>query len=440
MQPHPAAIRSMQRFSARIAPAEWYHYRMQSAGLAASLLLALTAASAAPAQAHRAAPSAHAAAAEPTGPTAVFDTSAGRMICRLFTKEAPVTTANFITLVNGTKDWTDGAGVPQHAKPFYDATQVIGVSDGASMGNREIVGQGTAGPGTPPEKTGLGLDRAGRLVATVKDGTQNASAIVVLDHADLEYEKRAVVFGQCDDASAKVAGEIAHTLLSADNRPLHPIVLRRVVLVEPGQPLPDPAPPIPGESDLTIAPLPAPAVHAPDPTGPTAIIDTSLGTLTCRLFDKQAPIGVANFIALANGSKPFKNPRTGAEVRGKRFYDGLHFGRVIPDFMIQNNDKALDPEGGANIGFHFANEIAPGLTFDRPGRLAYANAGPDTNSSEFFITEHTMHRLDGSYTIFGQCDDASVKVVDAIARVPRDAKNKPLTPVVIRKITIEPTK
>jgi peptidyl-prolyl cis-trans isomerase A (cyclophilin A) len=109
---------------------------------------------------------------------------------------------------------------------------------------------------------------------------------------------------------------------------------------------------------------------------------------------------------------------------------------VIPDFMIQNADMPGDPSGGADIGFHFGVETVPGLTFDRPGRLAYANAGPDTNQSEFFIAEHPMHRLDGGYTIFGQCDDAGVKVVEAIARVPRDEKNKPLTPVVIRKITI----
>jgi len=78
----------------------------------------------------------------------------------------------------------------------------------------------------------------------------------------------------------------------------------------------------------------------------------------------------------------------------------------------------------------------PGLTFDRPGRLAYANAGPGTNASEFFITEHAVHRLDGNYTIFGQCDDATVKIVEAIARMPRDAHNKPLTPVVIRHVVI----
>jgi peptidyl-prolyl cis-trans isomerase A (cyclophilin A) len=392
------------------------------------------------AQKHRAAPAhatSHAAPVDPTGPVAVLDTSAGRITCRLYDKQAPQTSANFVALVTGAKDWTDAAGVIQHGKPFYDGTQMVGLSDAVEAGDRETLGLGTAGPATTPEKSGLDLQRPGRLVAIVRNGQQNTSAIAILDHADEEYAKRSVVFGQCDEASIAVAAIIAHTLLTGDNRPPHPIVLRRVAIVQQGQPLPDPAPPIPGEAGLTIAPLPAPAIPAPEPTGPTATIETSLGTLTCRLFDKEAPLGVANFIGLATGAKPFKNPRTGVEVKGKHFYDGLTFRRVIPDFMIQQADMPFDPEGGGDIGIHFANEIAPGLTFDRPGRLAYANAGPNTNASEFFLAEHPVHRLDGNYTIFGQCDDASVKVAEAIARVPRDAHNKPLTPVVIRKIQIQ---
>jgi cyclophilin family peptidyl-prolyl cis-trans isomerase len=162
-----------------------------------------------------------------------------------------------------------------------------------------------------------------------------------------------------------------------------------------------------------------------------------MGKLTCRLFSEQAPIGVANFIGLASGTKGWSNPTTHAPAHG-HFYDGLTFRRVIPDFMIQNADYPGDPKGGGDIGVHFDNEIAPGLTFDRPGRLAYANAGPGTNGSQFFITEHASPRLDDNFTIFGQCDDASVKVEAAIARVPRDSHNKPDTPVVIRSIRITP--
>jgi peptidyl-prolyl cis-trans isomerase A (cyclophilin A) len=105
--------------------------------------------------------------------------------------------------------------------------------------------------------------------------------------------------------------------------------------------------------------------------------------------------------------------------------------------MIQNADSPGDPNGGGS-GSQFANEIVPGLSFDRPGRLAYANAGPNTNSSEFFVTEHPIRRLDGNFTIFGQCDDASVQVVEAIARVPRDDKNRPLQRVTIKHVSIAP--
>ncbi len=87
-------------------------------------------------------------------------------------------------------------------------------------------------------------------------------------------------------------------------------------------------------------PMPVSEIPAPEPTGPTAVIDTTMGTLTCRLFDKEAPIGVANFVGLAEGTKPWKNPATHVEMHGKKFYDGLSFRRVIPDFMIQNADLA----------------------------------------------------------------------------------------------------
>jgi cyclophilin family peptidyl-prolyl cis-trans isomerase len=379
----------------------------------------------------------HPATVEPTGPSAVFDTSAGRIVCRLYSKQAPTTAASFIALAQGTKDWADSSGVVQQGKPFYDGTQIFGMVDGVTGGDRTVSGTGSAGAGGTPEKTGLDFDRGGRLIAMVQKGVQSASAFGVLVDPDLEYSKRAVVFGQCDDASVGVVRGISHDLLSTDNRPAHPVVLRKVTIVAEGQPLPAPAGPVPGESGLAVPPLPAPSVSAPEPTGPTAVLETSKGTLTCKLFSKEAPIGVANFVGLAQGTKPFKNPVTHVEVRGKHFYDGLSFARIIPDYMIQNAELPGGVRGG-EIGFKFDNEIVPGLTFDRPGRLAYANAGPGTNASQFFITEYPVHRLDGDYTIFGQCDDASVKVVEDIAHVPRDANNKPLTPVVIKHITIQP--
>jgi len=172
------------------------------------------------------------------------------------------------------------------------------------------------------------------------------------------------------------------------------------------------------------------------PDGPTAVLDTSMGRITCQLYQKQAPLAVANFIGLAEGTKDWKDPKTGQLQHGKRYYDGTIFHRVIPSFMIQGGDPTGTGMGGP--GYKFKNEVDSKLKFDRPGRLAMANAGPDTNGSQFFITELGYDSLNGGYTLFGQCDDASVKVVKAIARVPRNSSDRPNTPVVLQKVTIVP--
>lgn len=169
---------------------------------------------------------------------------------------------------------------------------------------------------------------------------------------------------------------------------------------------------------------------------PTAIIDTTAGKLTCKLFPDKAPLGVANFIGLAEGTKDWTNPVSHAKKHGVPLYDGTIFHRVIPQFMIQGGDPG-GGSGSEDIGFQFKNETSPDLKFDRPGRLAYANAGPDTNGSQFFVTEVPYPSLNGGYTIFGQCDDASVTLVKQITRMGRDANDRPYKPVKINHITIE---
>lgn len=177
------------------------------------------------------------------------------------------------------------------------------------------------------------------------------------------------------------------------------------------------------------------AASAEDAPDPIAIIDTTAGKMTCTLFPKQAPIGVANFIGLATGTKDWTNPATHAKKHGVPLYDGTIFHRVIPQFMIQGGDPL--GTGTGDPGYKFKNETSPDLAFDRPGRLAYANAGPDTNGSQFFITEVTYPSLNGGYTIFGQCDDASVELVKQIARMASDPRNNmPFRPVKINHITI----
>ncbi len=201
----------------------------------------------------------------------------------------------------------------------------------------------------------------------------------------------------------------------------------------PSQTTPPKSPP----ADLPDGPEAASQVRPPvTPTGPTALIDTSLGRLTCKLYDKQAPVTVANFIGLATGTKDWVDPKTLKKMHGQPFYSGTTFHRVIPSFMIQGGDRMGD--GTGDPGYFFEDEIDPALTFNVPGRLAMANSGPSTNGSQFFITEAPVEELNGKHTIFGQCDSQTVSRVAAIARVDRSASDKPVTPVIINKISIVP--
>jgi len=183
----------------------------------------------------------------------------------------------------------------------------------------------------------------------------------------------------------------------------------------------------------------SPGLQAPpavEPTGPTAVMDTSMGRITCRLFDKQAPQTVANFVGLAEGTKDWSDPTTHEKVHGKPLYDGTVFHRVIPGFMAQGGDPI--GTGLGDPGYYIPDEVDPSLMFDVPGRLAMANSGPNTDGSQFFVTEEIQPSLNGHYTIFGQCDPSSVLVVKTITRVERDGRDKPLTPVVLKKVTIVP--
>jgi peptidyl-prolyl cis-trans isomerase A (cyclophilin A) len=165
-------------------------------------------------------------------------------------------------------------------------------------------------------------------------------------------------------------------------------------------------------------------------------MDTSMGRITCQFYRRQAPKAVATFIGLATGTIDWTDPKTNEKQHNKPFYDGTIFHRVIPEFMIQGGDPT--GTGMGDPGFAFNDEFDPDLNFDRPGRLAMANSGPDTNGSQFFITEAPYDSLDQHYTLFGQCDDASVQVVKAITHVDRDKQDKPRTPVVLKKVTIVP--
>jgi peptidyl-prolyl cis-trans isomerase A (cyclophilin A) len=192
------------------------------------------------------------------------------------------------------------------------------------------------------------------------------------------------------------------------------------------------------QANSAAQPATKPPVHKAAPAAttssePTAIIHTTAGDMHCTLFPKVAPIGVENFIALASGTKDWTSPVSHAKKHGVPLYDGTIFHRVIASFMIQGGDPAGN--GTGDPGYKFKNETSSSVTFDRPGRLAYANAGPDTNGSQFFITEVPYPSLNGGYTIFGQCDDAAVELVKKIARMGTDGE-RPLKPIKITHIEI----
>jgi peptidyl-prolyl cis-trans isomerase A (cyclophilin A) len=188
-------------------------------------------------------------------------------------------------------------------------------------------------------------------------------------------------------------------------------------------------------ADQSLPESPEAQAHvSPQPTGPTVIFDTSMGRITCKLFSKEAPQTVANFIGLAEGTKDWTNPATHQKMHGKPLYDGTTFHRVIPDFMIQGGDPLGTGEG--DPGYYVNDEFDPNLNFDVPGRLAMANSGPNTNGSQFFVTTVPYDSLDQHYTIFGQCDPHSVIIAQSIEDVDRDAHDKPLDPVILKKVTI----
>ncbi len=167
----------------------------------------------------------------------------------------------------------------------------------------------------------------------------------------------------------------------------------------------------------------------------TAIVSTSLGDIRINLFADQAPKTVRNFTELAEGTKEWTDPR----VRSKStapLYNGTIFHRVIPGFMIQGGDPLGTGTGGP--GYRFEDEFHPELTFDKPYLLAMANAGPNTNGSQFFITVAPTTWLNFKHSIFGEvADQASRDVVDAIAAVETGAQDRPKTDVTINSVTIE---
>jgi len=168
--------------------------------------------------------------------------------------------------------------------------------------------------------------------------------------------------------------------------------------------------------------------------GTYAVFNTSEGNIVCRLFEKEAPKTVQNFTDLAEGKRDLTHPTSGKKSKD-RLYDGTIFHRVIPNFMIQGGDPAGTGFGGPGYQFEDETKGSP-HKFDKPGKLAMANAGPNTNGSQFFITVAPTTWLTGKHTIFGEVIEGQ-DVVDKITALPRNRQDKPTKDIVVESVTIE---
>jgi len=168
--------------------------------------------------------------------------------------------------------------------------------------------------------------------------------------------------------------------------------------------------------------------------GTYATFETSQGTIVCRLFEKDAPVTVKNFVELAEGSREWTHPRTRQKSKAN-LYDGTIFHRVIPNFMIQGGDPEGTGMGGPGYKFEDETKGSP-HKFDKSGKLAMANAGPNTNGSQFFITVAPTPWLTGNHTIFGEVVEGQ-DVADKITALPRNRQDRPLEDVVLKSVKIE---
>lgn len=175
---------------------------------------------------------------------------------------------------------------------------------------------------------------------------------------------------------------------------------------------------------------PAPAVNVPGEGKLRATIVTTMGDIDVELFENEAPRTVANFVALATGAVEWTK---GGQKTKEPLYKDLTIHRVIPEFMIQLGCPLGTGTGGP--GYRFGDEIHPKLKHDKPGMLSMANAGPGTNGSQFFVTEVPTPWLDGRHAVFGQVTKG-LDVAKAIARVPRDGRDKPNKPVILQEIKV----
>lgn len=224
-------------------------------------------------------------------------------------------------------------------------------------------------------------------------------------------------------ASNVASGEAAPPRVAVPRMPL----FNANIKAKPVKTLP-PAPDDPAGGKFTLADA---TKGMPAKGTLVATIDTTFGPLTCRLLANEAPRNVANFVGLARGLRPFKDPLTNTWST-RPAYDGTVFHRVISSFMIQGGDPT--GTGRGEPGYLVPDEVWAGGAHDQPGLLCAANRGPDTNGMQFFITDGVAAHIDNGFTIFGVC--APVEIVHQIAAAPKDQSDRPRSPIVIHTVTI----
>jgi peptidyl-prolyl cis-trans isomerase A (cyclophilin A) len=184
---------------------------------------------------------------------------------------------------------------------------------------------------------------------------------------------------------------------------------------------------------LMISVLSGPLAQTQEKKAPVyALLKTSMGEVVVQLFEDKAPKTVANFVDLATGTKEWTDPKTRERVK-RPLYNGTIFHRVIPGFMIQGGDPLGNGTGGP--GYRFEDEFHSDLKHSKPGILSMANAGPNTNGSQFFIIHKATPWLDGKHSVFGEVIKGQ-SVVDAIANVPRDFRDRPMKDVVLQEVIV----
>jgi peptidyl-prolyl cis-trans isomerase A (cyclophilin A) len=328
---------------------------------------------------------------------------------------------------------------------IHNSGDQTSAADAGPAGSSSAALAGDGGLGIEDLVVGTGEEaKRGDLVkvhytGTLTDGTEFDSSRKNNHPFDFQLGKREVIQGwDLGVAGMKVGGKRKLTIppsLGYGKRGSPPVIPGNATLLfdvellevtKGGRPVPiSPDDPLKGNFTLADA-----TKNVKGEGTLTAKIETSMGSVQCRLFDDKAPVTVANFIGLATGERTWKDP-SGKWVN-KPAYDGTTFHRVIKGFMIQGGDQL--GSGAGEPGYVIKDEIWEGAKHDRIGLLCMANRGPNTNGAQFFITEEPKASLDGNYTIFGECSPP--KVIHDIAAVPTGEADKPKTPVVIKSVKI----